>query len=336
MKSCPKCSRENPDDVAFCVFCGNKFAIVCPNCGRENPVDVAFCGYCGTPRTNPPTKPEIAQPANPVSSQTSTPNTVKPARSVWFIGAIWAIAFTAIAAIGSFSQHFNNPVELGTSLIIGIPANFILWWLVFTFFTFLWRKTEGKKLVRIAAILLIIVLLCGLFYLGASFAGGGTFIAPTATQTSTPRSTSTPLPKPAATYSPYAAMYEAWKNLVIKTREDRYLDFCNRANGTLTVHGTITNNNDFAVRNISIWAFSCVPGTPCVSRYGVGNPFSEVSLTEYIERLVTPHQSLALSENYSELINLPAGATTAFSISMSDPGGNDLFCEAIVVDFFTP
>lgn len=237
MKTCSKCSRENPDDVAFCVFCGNKFAVLCPNCGRENPVDVAFCGYCGTPRTNLPTTPEYvicptcnrrqlvglgrcsnclsplivndkpghpppvqpvvsSKPVAPTSLETPPAKTISPPLSVWRVAMIPAAVFTGLAAIASIYQYYKYPAELMGSLLIGIPASFIGWWLIFIFFIYILRKTEGKKWARVGAILVVIIFLCILFIFGASQAGGGTFFAPTATPTRTPRPTPTKIVEP--------------------------------------------------------------------------------------------------------------------------------------------
>ena len=33
---CPKCQLENPQDVKFCVHCGNKLETICAKCGSSN------------------------------------------------------------------------------------------------------------------------------------------------------------------------------------------------------------------------------------------------------------------------------------------------------------
>jgi rRNA maturation endonuclease Nob1 len=54
MKQCSKCQRTLPDDLNFCVYCGEKTEEIreqtppeCAHCGKENPTEVKFCVYCG-------------------------------------------------------------------------------------------------------------------------------------------------------------------------------------------------------------------------------------------------------------------------------------------------
>jgi len=44
---CPKCQFENPEDMKFCVECGNKLELICPKCGFGNSPSFKFCGECG-------------------------------------------------------------------------------------------------------------------------------------------------------------------------------------------------------------------------------------------------------------------------------------------------
>jgi class 3 adenylate cyclase/tetratricopeptide (TPR) repeat protein len=44
---CPKCQFENPDEMQFCVECGNKLEIKCPQCNFGNSPTFKFCGKCG-------------------------------------------------------------------------------------------------------------------------------------------------------------------------------------------------------------------------------------------------------------------------------------------------
>ena len=44
---CPKCQFENPDEMQFCVECGNKLEVKCPECGFSNSPTFKFCGKCG-------------------------------------------------------------------------------------------------------------------------------------------------------------------------------------------------------------------------------------------------------------------------------------------------
>ena len=69
--SCPRCAREIPQGMSFCVGCGTPLARTCRRCGGENPPDAAFCGKCGTP-LGAPTPPAgaatTARPKRPGSS----------------------------------------------------------------------------------------------------------------------------------------------------------------------------------------------------------------------------------------------------------------------------
>jgi Double zinc ribbon len=44
---CPQCQFESPQNVKFCVHCGNKLEAVCPKCGSNNSPGFNFCGECG-------------------------------------------------------------------------------------------------------------------------------------------------------------------------------------------------------------------------------------------------------------------------------------------------
>jgi len=50
---CPKCEFENPEEMQFCVECGNKLEINCPKCGFGNSPTFKFCGKCGHSLTLP-------------------------------------------------------------------------------------------------------------------------------------------------------------------------------------------------------------------------------------------------------------------------------------------
>jgi class 3 adenylate cyclase/tetratricopeptide (TPR) repeat protein len=50
---CPKCQFENPDEMQFCVECGNKLDIKCPQCGFGNSPTFKFCGKCGQNLSRP-------------------------------------------------------------------------------------------------------------------------------------------------------------------------------------------------------------------------------------------------------------------------------------------
>jgi len=44
---CPECQFDNPEEMLFCVECGNKLEINCPECGFGNSPGFKFCGKCG-------------------------------------------------------------------------------------------------------------------------------------------------------------------------------------------------------------------------------------------------------------------------------------------------
>lgn len=47
--SCPRCARENPEGMSFCVGCAAPLTHTCARCGSANPQDAAFCGKCAAP-----------------------------------------------------------------------------------------------------------------------------------------------------------------------------------------------------------------------------------------------------------------------------------------------
>ncbi|NMC53211.1 MAG: hypothetical protein GYA48_06220 [Chloroflexi bacterium] len=60
----------------------------------------------------------------------------KKEQSVWTTGAKIAAVFTVLAAIGSIARKSNSPVEL----TMGALLNFAFWWLVCSFFVWVYRK----------------------------------------------------------------------------------------------------------------------------------------------------------------------------------------------------
>lgn len=51
LAKCPKCGKENAQNVRFCNHCGSPMTAPrsskCPGCGAENAPDTKFCGGCG-------------------------------------------------------------------------------------------------------------------------------------------------------------------------------------------------------------------------------------------------------------------------------------------------
>jgi hypothetical protein len=279
MKSCPKCSRENPDDVAFCVFCGNKFSLICRNCGRENIFDAVVCGYCGislvagtTPDNSPPAKPDLPQPA-PVSLEAPIPNTIKPARSVWLVGAIWAVLITAIVTISKIA-FITDPNYLSTQLIIGTPAAFLLWWLVFTLLTFLWRKTKTNKLVHVIIVLLVFVILFVVLFLGGGFLKRNSLFA----IITTPSSASTRTPWPFQPQPCDSSFYgDSGPCLpIVEIAHDQ----CFMEKGLIVMEGSVTNNDPTTkINEIEIVLLICGSGEHCRPKpKSIGDPNSKSSI----------------------------------------------------------
>ncbi|MHC4459177.1 MAG: adenylate/guanylate cyclase domain-containing protein, partial [Planctomycetota bacterium] len=66
---CPKCQFENPEEMQFCVKCGNKLEIKCPECGFGNSPTFQFCGKCGH---------DLSQPAEASPIDYSEPQSYTP------------------------------------------------------------------------------------------------------------------------------------------------------------------------------------------------------------------------------------------------------------------
>ncbi len=49
MKTCKKCKKVYPDNMAFCPECGEKLVVEgeCPKCHKEVAKDEQFCPFCG-------------------------------------------------------------------------------------------------------------------------------------------------------------------------------------------------------------------------------------------------------------------------------------------------
>ncbi|MBC2717819.1 MAG: AAA family ATPase, partial [Desulfobacteraceae bacterium] len=59
---CLKCQFENPEDMQFCVECGNKLETPCPECGFSNAPSFKFCGKCGHNLKEPIEPPDYSEP----------------------------------------------------------------------------------------------------------------------------------------------------------------------------------------------------------------------------------------------------------------------------------
>ena len=55
---CTSCGFENPEDMKFCIECGNPLKNICTDCKFENPPQSKFCGKCGKSLIKQNRKPE--------------------------------------------------------------------------------------------------------------------------------------------------------------------------------------------------------------------------------------------------------------------------------------
>ncbi len=66
---CLKCQFENPEEMQFCVKCGNKLEINCPKCGFSNSPTFQYCGKCGH---------DLSQPAETTAIDFNHPQSYTP------------------------------------------------------------------------------------------------------------------------------------------------------------------------------------------------------------------------------------------------------------------
>jgi hypothetical protein len=104
--------------------------------------------------TSASSQSESAVSKEPIISQA---HTKIHKRSVWATGAIWGAAIAVFVAVGNL---LTGREYIGTELVIDALVNFVVWLLVFSFLTWLWRKFNDKGWL----IFIIFILLFCLFF----------------------------------------------------------------------------------------------------------------------------------------------------------------------------
>lgn len=129
MKTCSKCSRENPDGFVFCGSCGSKLGVICNKCGRENIIDSIVCGYCGVQLNTADEKKDIisnrfsSQAVNESKQQTGIREPTPPTAGKYKQWVVWPVVIASLfALIAIYNLFFKGPGA--TDIIVATSTNF--------------------------------------------------------------------------------------------------------------------------------------------------------------------------------------------------------------------